>query len=50
MSPLLSDGQEIEVQLATPGCMTIERGDLVIYDYAQEITDANPVVKRVVGK
>lgn len=50
MSPLLSDGQEIEVQQYTPECMTIERGDLVIYDYAQDITDANPVVKRVVGK
>lgn len=50
MSPLLSDGQEIEVQQYIPECMTIERGDLVIYDYAQDIIDANPVVKRVVGK
>lgn len=48
MAPLLSDGQEIVIQ-TDKNCYTLMRWDIIVYDYAQDVSNANPVVKRVVG-
>lgn len=48
MVPILVGGQSIEVLPSVDPCFTIARDDIVIYDYARDLSDRNPVVKRVV--